>query len=587
MRVALFTFGGLLLVCAVGAGQVGKKDAKPADGKEKKEPEIKEVGGKTLQQWTKEFGSKDPSKREHAMRMVMMFPPSQSRHAVGTLLDELKKHKATQPIDLSVRISGCVALGTILGSLEKLDKDDIKHVDEAVALLRKFCKDTQVIVRTRAIQAIGRLARFGEKVTSAIPEAILVANDLDTWEARQAGLETLSMLAMMKSYMDVAAAKSGTAPPATAPPAADVWNTFYKRMHAPEEHAAGEASMEVRLMAVKSIANFTRPPMAFESGSVSERTLLKNVEKVAKGDPEPAIRIWGNLLLMTIQRKIDKEHLQPIAKFLNDPNPSLRMQATQSLGMIGGQLQMLKRAKERPKDAAKIGEGVEKFIFDSLVLTLRDSDLSVVGAGIGALAQSDPALAVGPVADMLRRKEPGLKAEAAKVLAAIGKQAEPGTKGSEGVRQAVANALQPMLNDSDPAIIAVSMNALAHADPADAIAPVINILLTRKEAALRAEAAKVLGVIFTELREKNPGTIHKAEEALLGKLKDPETNVVVNCISALVQMDSTAALPALENLRADMTQQEVVKDAAAQAVTIIREHMNAPKKQPKGKAAPN
>jgi HEAT repeat protein len=596
MRLALFTFCSLLTFCAAGFGQAGKKDAKKPD--EKPKNEIHDIGGKTLIQWTREFASRDPSKREHAMRMVMMFPAKQAKEAVGPLLKELEKHSATRPIDLSVRISGCVAIGTILSSIpppEKDDKgkfksedeDDIKHVEAAVKLLRSFCKDSQVIVKTRAVQALKQIAmRYPPLVTPALDDANLVADDVHTWEARQAGLETLTMLAMIKAYQSSQKKdKDKPAPPVALP--VKVWTTYQKRLD--------DNSQEVRLTALKSLSQFSQPPATLDKlAPLTKGALLKHIETVAHTDPAPSIRIWGHLTLMTLRHQIDKQQLKPIVDMLEDPEQSLaiRIQAAQALGMIGGQLQVLKKTKadEKPKIEPKIGEGVQKYLFDALVITLRDKNSSLVGVGMHTLAQVDPALAVGPVVDMLRPKNMGLtpeeakalKAEAAKVLAGIGKQVAA-DKGNLCAREEVFRALRQTLDDSEVEIVAVGMSAMAHADPRGAVDPVLGILKNRKEHALRAEAAKVLAGISAMLRIQEKPAPTNAEMDLIAALNDREPDVVINSMHALVQMGSKKAIEPLQEMSKAAGQQEGIRLAAAEAVKAIQD-LNTPKKKtPEGK----
>ncbi len=584
MRLALFTFCSLLIFGTAGFGQAGKKEAKKPDEAPPKQKELLDIGGKSVLQWTREFASKDPSKREHAMRMVMMFSPNQAKRAVGPLLKELEKHNKPKRIDLSVRISGCVALGTILSSIpppkkdEKEDKDDLKHVEEAVKLLRSFCKDTQVIVRTRAVQALAQLARrYPPLVTPALPEVIHVADDYDTWEARQAGLETLTMLAMIKAYQN-----KDKPVPLQSP----VWKTFQARL--------SDNSQEVRLTALKSLSQFSQPPATLDKMSLSHKELLKHIESVAHNDPQPSIRIWGHLTLMTLQHHIDQDRLKPIVKMLEDPKAdlSIRIQAAQVLGTIGGQLQALKKVKkeDRPKIEPKIGKGVEEYIFHSLLPTLRDESAGMVGVGMHALAQSDPATAVGPVVDVLRRKETGfkaedvkaLKAEAAKVLAGIGKEVRA-AKGNPRVREKVFDALQQTLGDSDVEIVGLGMNAMAHADPLGAVDPVVNILLKSDKPVLRAEAAKVLAGISVMLRFEEKPAWTKAEVPLITKLKDQEPNVVINCINALAQMGSLEGRKELQRMSVDSAQQEVIRYAAKDAVKVIGDYNNPKKKLPQAK----
>src|SRR5262245_39153732 len=107
MRIALSTLTVFAWLCAAGMAQ----DAKKKDDKAQKPAEVTEVAGHDLKHWVGEIASKDPSKRELAMRMVLGFGPEKAQQAVPAVVAELKKHNKPVPIDLSVRVSGAVALG--------------------------------------------------------------------------------------------------------------------------------------------------------------------------------------------------------------------------------------------------------------------------------------------------------------------------------------------------------------------------------------------------------------------------------------------------------------------------------------------
>src|SRR5581483_1138169 len=129
MRNVLFALVAAL-GCAVAAGAQGiKAEARKDEGKEPKSllDTITQVGGKSLEQWIKEIHSSDPSRREAAMRTILMFGPPQAAKAVPDLLKELKKHTPTTPIDLSVRVSGATALAAAVSSSKEPNPADVKE----------------------------------------------------------------------------------------------------------------------------------------------------------------------------------------------------------------------------------------------------------------------------------------------------------------------------------------------------------------------------------------------------------------------------------------------------------------------------
>src|SRR3989442_5963457 len=122
-------------------------NAPPKSEKAAKDPEITEIGGRSLEQWIKDISGKDRSKAENAIRTVVMFGPERALAAVPAMLAELDKHTTSYPIDLSVRVNICISVGMILGSVEQQPPTLIK---EAVRQLNKLLSDSQVIVRFRA-----------------------------------------------------------------------------------------------------------------------------------------------------------------------------------------------------------------------------------------------------------------------------------------------------------------------------------------------------------------------------------------------------------------------------------------------------
>ena len=110
---------GLMISVSVGVGQAPPKkkgEAPAAEGPK--------VNNKTLEQWSKEFGSKDPSWRETAVRAVLLFPPDASIKAVPGLVAELKKHKGSAHVDLSVRVNICIVLSELFRNGQKVNFKD-------------------------------------------------------------------------------------------------------------------------------------------------------------------------------------------------------------------------------------------------------------------------------------------------------------------------------------------------------------------------------------------------------------------------------------------------------------------------------
>ena len=332
MRPLLFALtAAFALGLTAGAQDAKKKDDKESSFKDRP-PEITEVGGKGIEQWVKEIASKDPSKRETAMRTVLLFGPDKAYQAVPTLLQELKKHTDRTPIDLSVRLSGTTTLATILAGVKEPDP---KHLKDGVAILRGFLKDNQVAVRHRAVQALPRL---GPDSRAAVDDVIKLAADPDTWETRQAALQTLTVLA---------------ADPKAGPPV-KVLNAVTRGLN--------DSSHQVRFAAVQALAVLGAPADAVARGG-----MVKTLEGVASRDADPSNRLWAHMAIMTVEQKITDDRLGAVAKMLRHDDAAVRLQAAQALSMAG--------------------PAATKVATPPLIAALTDADPAVVSGSIVALAQ--------------------------------------------------------------------------------------------------------------------------------------------------------------------------------------------------------
>lgn len=315
MRYVLLAILAAALLALPARAQVGKKknsktdtppEMKEKKGKETKgtpsqPPEITEIAGKTIEQWTRAIHSKDPSRRAAAIRTILGFNSKRAYKAVPALIEELKKHRPGYPVDLSVRVTGAEVLATILSNTKD---PDAKHVRDAVAILRGFLKDSQAIVRVRALQALPKL---GPAARAALPEVKKLVRDPDTYEVRVAALLTLVPLAHE----------------AKGPPAPDVLQTIYTALNKDREHAA-----QVRYTALKALASLGVP------GDLAQKApIIRYLDSIAERDPDPSVQLWAHMALMTVKQSVTTEHLNPVARFLKHDDVVVRIQAAQALSM--------------------------------------------------------------------------------------------------------------------------------------------------------------------------------------------------------------------------------------------------------------
>jgi HEAT repeat protein len=255
------------------------------------------IGNKTFEQCLKEFKHGDVSKREAAIRFVLLFPPEFQVRAIPALVAELQK---PQPTDLSVRTSVCTVLGEIFRANDKIDPN-LQY--QAATVLRRYLRDPQVVMRFRAAQALGTI---GPHAKEAMPELVAMMKDQATWELRQAAAQALGMIAYdSKTGANV-----------------DVLRALYAEL--------GDPAFQVRLAAIQSLTFLGPPPD--QSGT---KAYVDALRPVALKDPEVAMQIWGRCAIAHATSDFSAEMLGPITKLMADPDNIVRTQALQAMGTLG------------------------------------------------------------------------------------------------------------------------------------------------------------------------------------------------------------------------------------------------------------
>jgi HEAT repeat protein len=325
----------LLLPCLILLGRSSPLQSQP----KKNKGEVAEVGGHSLEYWIGVIPLKDQSNTENAIRSVVLFGPERAYTAVPVILDKLKKHGPGTPIDASVRVNGAMAVGLILGSYREAEPKVLK---DAVTILKRFLADNQSIIRYRAAEALGRI---GTEAKSAIPEVISVVKDPATWETRQAAVVALGQIAYDK----------------TNGPSLAVLNALYG--------ALGDGASKVRLAAIQSLALLGPPRNAsLRPGMIAA------LNPLALKDPEPGVKIWAQMAIMSVSGTVEKERVDFIAKMLHNQDMSARVQSAQALGTIGREA---------------------KSAVPGLIANLKDPEPAVVAWAIWALARMETADALG------------------------------------------------------------------------------------------------------------------------------------------------------------------------------------------------
>lgn len=307
--------------------------AGPGQEKKGQTTTLTHIGGRTLEQWLADLKLKDNSKRENALRTILLFGPDRAYAALPVVMDLMKKHPTAGQLDISIRVHSCIFLGVVLGGYPEADA---KVVKDAVTLLKRYAGDTQAIVRYRAVQALGRI---GPPAREALPEILAALKDSGTWEVKHAAAEALGRVAFDR--------KSG--------PPLNVLNGLFT--------ALGDINSQVRLGAIQSLTWLGSP-----ADPKLKLALLEELDKLTKADPEPTVQLWAQMAFMSAAHEFHKTRLDAIAKYLRHEDVAARVQAAQALGTIG-------------KDA--------KEVVPALIGALKDEEPLVAGWAIWALSRME------------------------------------------------------------------------------------------------------------------------------------------------------------------------------------------------------
>ncbi len=326
-----FAVGLSALLClsfSLASAQVEKKDEK------KEEKSILDIGGKTVDQWIKEIGSKDPSKREAAVRAIVAFGPEHAAKAAPALIAEVKRGTGFSPIDFGVRNTIASALGPILAE----NKHDPKVIKDGIVQLKRLMSDNQIVIRFRAAQS---LARLGPQAMEALPEVISLSKEPTSWETRQTAAIALASLSMdLKTT-----------------PRPEVIMNLSRLLEDP--------AFQVRMSAVQAFVAMPAP-----ADPTTKAVILGKLRNMTLKDPETNVKIWANMGIMGVEQGVRPDLVLAIAKYCKDEDAIVRTQAATALGSIG--------PKAQPA-------------LSTLIVMIGDEDPTTQAAGIWALGQLESA----------------------------------------------------------------------------------------------------------------------------------------------------------------------------------------------------
>ena len=282
-----------LCLLVVGPGTLQSQEKKP-------NTLVTAIRGRPLESWIKEIPSKDQSKSEIAIQSVMLFGAERAYQAVPVIIDRLKKHSSSAPVDTAVRVHGMIALGLILGEYKEASNKDMK---DAVALLKNSLKDKESVIKYRAAEALGRI---GPAARDALPEVIGATDDVNTFETRQAAATALGQIALDKNG-----------------PSGNVLNALYDRLRK-------DSSSQVRLASIRALTTLGGP-----LDSKMRLGLVKALDLVVYKDLEPSVRIWADMAVMSVLKNVDTDRVDRIAGELKNTDAATRAEAAQVLGTFG------------------------------------------------------------------------------------------------------------------------------------------------------------------------------------------------------------------------------------------------------------
>lgn len=408
------------------------------------------VFGRSFDAWRADIKSKDPAHREKAMKMVLNFGPDKAYEALPDILAELAKHLKPAPIDMSVRVNGIFAISAILSAKKDPEK---KVVDDALAVFKTSLRDKQVILRTRAAQGVNRL---GPRSQELIDDILSVAHDPTTGEARKEGIMALTLIAV------------------------DEKKKVHPKVPVELGKALDDVSGQVKLAALQGLVAI--------GPALSDKEKQTAVDKInaflKKKDVDPFLQMTAHVGIMTITGKVEKVHLDPLRKILQDNDDMHRVQALQFIKMLlsKGQdilddvlvlatdaptWQMRKEALATAMLLSHDKKGLHPAILPALRNALKDkapeirhaamtglvaakdlsekSEIKTSVASLNALlkTETDPMLEIGahatiitltgeitqthmaPIVDMIKHKDVPVRLEAFRTISLGGKKAKP------------------------------------------------------------------------------------------------------------------------------------------------------------------
>jgi HEAT repeat protein len=337
-----------------------RTDSRSTDPSQEYKPRIKDIGGRTLEQWVKDLKHPDPTHRSRAVVAIVQFGEEASQYIPDLV-------KLLHDPDASPRIKTIVALRMMY--IPKAHRSlVIKELGRCLVSLT-----SQSIHRYEAVKTLMNFGPLVDDEREVIMDLVQNLASPSTYELR-----SLCIDALLTAGPDP---KNG--------PDARVTDALILRATPSREPAE-----EVRYKAVMALGALGRPQ------KLENLTKVINILKTPANyrSPNKVIRIWSHVGLMALDDKLisDKE-LKAIAENLKDPDSVIKANAAIALGAlrdkahayVGDICAMAKREKDPmvrmavAQSLARMGNKGQNVI-KTLVSIVEDADRKNVSAALAA-----------------------------------------------------------------------------------------------------------------------------------------------------------------------------------------------------------
>lgn len=285
----------------------------PKDPKSKDYVWPKDVNGRNVAEWAGDLDSKDASIRESAVKAIPLFGPD-GRKACGKRLIRL-----VNDADPGVRIAAVSAM-SLMGFETQAD------IRDAVTAMRQALNNTAPgsVLRLYVARA---LATYGTDALVAMADLSSIAKD-PWWETRQAVANTLGRLGAPQYDEKPMTGPEGR--PIPKKPASELAHKTLRSM------LLNDTSSAVRLEAAYSFISHG-PPYQQEPAEYLKavKPYQEMVETALKTEKDKSVQIWLHILTLVYDEKLLDDQVPKIAKFLETPDPTVRVHALNALAMLG------------------------------------------------------------------------------------------------------------------------------------------------------------------------------------------------------------------------------------------------------------